>query len=323
MVITQYTSTKSFRNFYRTLVALTAIAIVVLAFGFNTQSQAAMVPCSTNAVGSANITANFDASTSAVVWVQISNSASVELEAKVNSTCAKKTFPTKVNGDLNWQKFDDQFSFNQGSNNLTISSFGGALTLYKVALVTDGQTPTGDGSNVVVITQSTTTTTMTPTTAKPVDSTTTTAPGATTTKVNATTTTQPATTTTTQAGVTTTQPSSTTTKVSTSTTNPSSSTTTLAPTTAVTTSTTVPSSSTVTSSSTTVVINPTTAPTTAPGITVAGTNVTQTTAVANTGNTLPFTGSSSRMMLIVALSAMLAGLIALGVSKQLLYKTSK
>lgn len=315
MAITKYTSTKSFRNAYRLFVIMTAVAILALAFTFNTTSNAAAadITCgSSTHAGTATVQFNQDEATKGYIWIQLSLTKSQNIDADLNGNqCNNLTF-TKMASEVTWQKFSKEFDFVKGTNEVRFRVFDSGVTLYKIAIVTDGQTPTGDGSNVTtVVTPTTSTTTTKPTV------TTTTQAGGTTTKVTTTTTTLPATSTTkatttstTQPDVTTTQPGTTTTKVATTTTQAGGTTTTVPVSTAVTT--------TQPSSSTTVIVNPTTAPTTAPSVTVLGTSVTQKTAVSNANESLPFTGSSSRMMLIVALSAMLAGLVAIGISKKYL-----
>lgn len=302
---------------------MTAVAILALAFTFNTTSNAAAadITCgSSTHAGTATVQFNQDEASKGYIWIQLSLTKSQNIDADLNGNqCNNLTF-TKMASEVTWQKFSKEFDFVKGTNEVRFRVFDSGVTLYKIAIVTDGQTPTGDGSNVTtVITPTTSTTTTKPTV------TTTTQAGGTTTKVTTTTTTLPATSTTkatttstTQPGVTTTQPGTTTTKVATTTTKPTVTTTTQAGAT----TTTVPVSTVVTttqpSSSTTVIVNPTTAPTTAPGVTVLGTSVTQKPAVSNTNESLPFTGSSSRTMLIIALSAMLAGLVAVGISKKYL-----
>lgn len=294
---------------------MTAVAILALAFTFNTTSNAAAadITCgSSTHAGTATVQFNQDEASKGYIWIQLSLTKSQNIDADLNGNqCNNLTF-TKMASEVTWQKFSKEFDFVKGTNEVRFRVFDSGVTLYKIAIVTDGQTPTGDGSNVTtVVTPTTSTTTTKPTV------TTTTQAGGTTTKVTTTTTTLPATSTTkatttstTQPDVTTTQPGTTTTKVATTTTQAGGTTTTVPVSTAVTT--------TQPSSSTTVIVNPTTAPTTAPSVTVLGTSVTQKTAVSNANESLPFTGSSSRMMLIVALSAMLAGLVAIGISKKYL-----
>lgn len=154
-------SPKRFRARLGQLAGLIAIFIAMMSFMTAGVSNAATTTCSSGASGSTTLPVTLEAGVSSTIWLQLSSAGTPDLEVKIDGNqCVRQTFTS--NSNLNWQKFAVNVNFSQGTRQLTVSSFGAAATISKIAVVNDGKTPTGDGSNVTAVTNTSTCATAAP-----------------------------------------------------------------------------------------------------------------------------------------------------------------
>ena len=142
---------RSFKTKIGLLTGLIAVFVAVMSFMTPGISNAATTTCSTGASGSTTLPVTLEAGVSSTIWLQLSSAGTPDLEVKIDGNqCVRQTFTS--NSNLNWQKFAVNVNFSQGTRQLTVSSFGAAATVSKIAVVNDGMTPSGDGSNVTAVT---------------------------------------------------------------------------------------------------------------------------------------------------------------------------
>lgn len=140
-----------FKAKFALLAGLVTIFVVAMSIMTATTASAATTTCSIGASGSTTLPATLQANSTSTIWLLVSSTGTPDLELKVDGNqCVRQTFtPSSA---ATWQKFNADFNLVGGTRQLTISSFGPAASISKVAIVSDGMTPTGDGSNVTTVT---------------------------------------------------------------------------------------------------------------------------------------------------------------------------